>query len=779
MAVADTQFSGQVVAGRYRLGQRRGSGVEAATFDAYDQQLQRVVAVRMVHPDLSADPVFRTRFQETMAKVIELHHPNLAVVHDFGSALWNGHEVLFTAVEHLAGGSLRDLLDRGRALSPSQALVVGLDTCKALDAMHRRGLTHGDIRPATLVFGDDRRLRVIDVGLAGALAETLWADPITMPNDRATYASPELAAAGVREQRGDVYSLCLTLLEVVTRSVPFIGDSAVSTLSNRVGRLMPVSADLGPLASVLERAGRPDPADRSTAAEFGRALVQTAQKLPRPEPIPILGSSLLPAVATQPPDPTGPVRRPSAAGPSDGSGGIPRPADERRAADRRTANGSHRASPEPTGPAPAAPAPAGPKQSSPVQSTPVQSTPVPSTPVPSRPALSRPALAGGADAVAHGADQPVTGGVPLVVGTSDVAASVAAAPPPIVADRTAATPVADRATNRQPVSRPEADDPVAPIERVRRRRGRLPLLLAIVAVLGLAAAGVTWFATRVESHPVPALEGLPIGEALNKVAGLGWDTISTEEASESVPTGAVIRTQPPAGTDLKEGAQLQFVVSTGPAPRPLPELLNLSLADATTALTSIGLVIETSEPVFDESVPPDQVISWSVPDQPTLAAGATVVSGTTVRVVVSAGPAPRTIPDVVNMDPAAARSALEVQNLVAAQLPDEFSDTVPAGAVLRVDPPAGTMVPRGTTVSFVVSKGPDVVAIPALANLTVDQVQAALAAAGLTLGTVTGDPAGVLIDSMYQGTSLVADQLLPRGAAIDITLLDLRGFPSP
>jgi eukaryotic-like serine/threonine-protein kinase len=327
------------------------------------------------------------------------------------------------------------------------------------------------------------------------------------------------------------------------------------------------------------------------------------------------------------------------------------------------------------------------------------------------------------------------------------------------------------------ITRPEAGDRVAPVVRSNRARGRWPIVAAVLAVLGLAVAGVAWFATRVDSHAVPAVEGLPIGEALNKVAGLGWATISTEEASETVPAGTVIRTQPPAGTDLREGAQLQFVVSTGPAPRPLPELVGLSVADATTALTSIGLVIEPADPVFDETVPIDQVISWSVPEQPTLAAGATVVSGTTVRVISSAGPAPRTIPDLVNSDPAAARSALEVQNLVVAQLPDEFSDVVAAGLVLRTDPPAGSVVARGATVNIVVSKGPDVVAIPALANLTIDQVQAALTAAGLTVGVVTGDPAGVVIDAQFQGTSLLANQLLPRGAAIDITLLDLRGFP--
>ena len=82
-----------------------------------------------------------------------------------------------------------------------------------------------------------------------------------------------------------MYSLCLTLLESMSGSVPFAGDSTVATLSNRIGRLMPVSADLGPLAAVLERAGRPLPEDRYSAAEFGRALVQAAEKLPRPQPI--------------------------------------------------------------------------------------------------------------------------------------------------------------------------------------------------------------------------------------------------------------------------------------------------------------------------------------------------------------------------------------------------------------------------------------------------------------------------------------------------------------
>ena len=98
--------------------------------------------------------------------------------------------------------------------------------------------------------------------------------------------------------------------------MPFAARSTVATLSARVGRLMPVSADLGPLAVVLERAGRPDPADRSSASEFGRSLVRAAEKLPRPAPIPLV-------VTTPFEDDPSRLRRPN-----DPTGGLHRPADE-------------------------------------------------------------------------------------------------------------------------------------------------------------------------------------------------------------------------------------------------------------------------------------------------------------------------------------------------------------------------------------------------------------------------------------------------------------------
>jgi serine/threonine-protein kinase len=560
---------------------------------------------------------------------------------------------MYVIVEHLGGGSLREYLDRGRTLSPSQALMVGLETCKALDAIHRHGMVHGDIRPSTLVFGDDERLRVTDVGLANVVGEALWTERAHVSNALAMYAAPELAESGVRGPKGDVYSLCLTLLESMSGTVPFAGDSTVATLSNRIGRLMPVSADLGPLAAVLERAGRPSPEDRYSAAEFGRALVQAAEKLPRPAPINLPNFGLF----------------------ADASGAIPRP------------------------------------------------TLPPPAPV----------------------DAPPT------------------APPPAT---TVYVPTAEEMTSGHARPSDIEPEPLPP-----RRHGKLRWLLPVLLVLAAIAGGVVYFVSRDRTHTyqVPRLAGLTESEALNQISSFDWETVVTREASDEVPTGIVIRTRPFEGTSLEQNEPFQLVVSSGPAPRALPNLVGLTLEEATTSLEALGLVLKQGDPVFDETVPAGTVISWMVPEQPGLKAGDTVLPNTTISVVLSAGPQPRVVPNLTGMTVAQATALLAEQGLVLAQLPPEFSDTTAVDLIARQDLATGTSVDRGAVVSVAVSKGPDIVRVPPLGGLTLQQATDALTAAGLTVGTVNGNTAGVLVDAQYKGVSVLPDQQLTRGSAIDIT----------
>ncbi len=246
-AFGDDQV-GRVLGGRYRLIAPVGTGSSATVYVADDVQLQRRVALKVLHPSLAEDVAFLKRFRAEAQAAAALGHPNVMAVYDWGQDGEEANATPYLVLEYLAGGSLRSMLDRGRLLTPSQALLVGLEAARGLDYAHRRGFVHRDIKPANLLFGEDRRLRIADFGLARAIAEAAWTEPDGVVLGTARYASPEQARGLAVDGKTDVYSLTLTLIESVTGQVPFAADTTVATLMNRLDKLMPVSAELGPLA---------------------------------------------------------------------------------------------------------------------------------------------------------------------------------------------------------------------------------------------------------------------------------------------------------------------------------------------------------------------------------------------------------------------------------------------------------------------------------------------------------------------------------------------------
>jgi len=287
MADADA-LVGTLLANRYRLdGSRSGGSGTSIVFDATDIRLDARVVVRISSPaslvDLDAGIVTPTGaldvFRKQTQQLAALAHSALGQIEDWGVEEVGGQTLAFTVLEWFPGGSLRELLDRGRRLSPSQALVVGLDVCRALHFLHANGWVHGDVRPANLFLGEDNRVRLAGLGVKRVTKVEL------MSNEQAGYAAPEVATGMPPDERSDVYSLATTLLELITGVVPFMGDTAGITLALRVGKLLPVSAELGPIAPLLERAGRPAGEERFSALEFGQALASIAGRMPLPEPI--------------------------------------------------------------------------------------------------------------------------------------------------------------------------------------------------------------------------------------------------------------------------------------------------------------------------------------------------------------------------------------------------------------------------------------------------------------------------------------------------------------
>src|SRR5438105_6876576 len=134
---------GRVLGGRYRLRAAVGAGASAQVFLADDASLGRQVAVKLLHPALAGDGGFLRRFQAEARAAAALSHPNIMAVYDWGE----DDDTPYLVCEYLAGGSLRALLDAGNRLSPSQALLLGLEAARGLEYAHRRSLVHRDIKP--------------------------------------------------------------------------------------------------------------------------------------------------------------------------------------------------------------------------------------------------------------------------------------------------------------------------------------------------------------------------------------------------------------------------------------------------------------------------------------------------------------------------------------------------------------------------------------------------------------------------------------------------------
>ena len=274
---------GRVLGERYHLVASIGRGGSAGVFLAEDAVLRRRVAVKLLHPGLAGDEVFLRRFRAEAQQAAGFNHPNVMRVYDWGES----DDGPYLVLEHLGGGSVRDLLDAGHRLSPSQALMVGLHAARGLDYAHRRGLVHRDVKPANLLFDDEGRLAIADFGIARALAEAACTEPVGAVLGTARYASPEQAQGSAVDGKADVYALALVLVETVTGQVPFAADTPAATLMARVGATLDPPPELGALAPIVARAAAPAPEQRLDARQLARALDRAAETLPAPAPLPL------------------------------------------------------------------------------------------------------------------------------------------------------------------------------------------------------------------------------------------------------------------------------------------------------------------------------------------------------------------------------------------------------------------------------------------------------------------------------------------------------------
>ena len=259
--------------GRYRLLRRIGGGGMGVVWEADDAVLSRRVAVKVLPPELAADDRFVERFRREARAAAGLTHPNVAQVYDYGE----DGPTRFIVMELVPGETLAERLRRGGPLEPDEAARIGAEAADALEAAHRAGIVHRDVKPENIMLTPSAEVKVMDFGIAAAAQYSSLTTAGSLLGT-ATYMSPEHASGSLVTGASDVYSLAVVLYEMLTGRPPFAMETPVATaLAHVNAEPEPISAAVSgvppKLAETVQLGLAKDPSRRpESAAAFAAML---------------------------------------------------------------------------------------------------------------------------------------------------------------------------------------------------------------------------------------------------------------------------------------------------------------------------------------------------------------------------------------------------------------------------------------------------------------------------------------------------------------------------
>ncbi|GAA1837264.1 hypothetical protein GCM10009836_14870 [Pseudonocardia ailaonensis] len=591
--------AGALLDARYLLGPVLARGGMSTVHRGLDTRLDRPVAIKIMEPRMAADPVFRTRFEREALSAARIDHPHVVDVHDRGRCTTPaGEQTLFLVMELVEGGTLRDVLRRRGSLGVPASVAVLEPVLDGLAQAHRLGMVHRDVKPENVLISDEGAVKVADFGLVASAAQA-GVSHAGMILGTMAYLSPEQVATGQADSRSDVYAAGILLYEMLVGAPPYVGDNALSVAYRHVNDDVPAPSDIASevppeLDALVRRATSRDPSRRPVDAAAFLAEVRalsTELAIPRvlvpvPPPPPVDQQETVPAspvpLAAIPEGPRGTRTYDRAdedltARVGEGRGGEG-PVGEGRAARRRREAGRSRSGQSRSG------------QSRSGQSRSGQS----------RSGQSRSGRSGTADPpdhrIARRRSRRVFAAwiaVLLILGLA-VGASAwwfgsgrwTSMPSVIGLDRSAAERMLADADLTYKVTEERHDDVAAdkvaaadPAPSARLLRGSAVTLTVSTGrpVVPAIAAGT---AVDAAQQTLRAAQLAPV------------TSNSAQEYSTSVPQGAVVRTDPPAGAALPIGGTVTLVLSRGTPPPPqvtVPSVVGERLDDAQADLAAAGL----------------------------------------------------------------------------------------------------------------------------------------------------------------------------------------------
>jgi serine/threonine protein kinase/tetratricopeptide (TPR) repeat protein len=301
ISVFQALHPGVVFGGRYEILGILGQGGMGAVYKARDRELDRLIALKVIRPELATDASILQRFKQELILARNITHKNVVRIFDLGEA----DGIRFISMEYVDGDDLRTLLRREGKFSPKETIAVIEQVCRALDAAHSEGVIHRDLKPQNIMREKNGRVVVMDFGLARSLGESGMTQTGAIVGT-IEYMSPEQALGTTLDQRSDIFSVGLIFYELLTGKAPYEADTAIASLMKRTREEARSASDVDasvpkPLSAIVSRCLEREPDNRYhsfvellqqlTTWEANPAI--TAQALSKMIPHPIVRRSRL------------------------------------------------------------------------------------------------------------------------------------------------------------------------------------------------------------------------------------------------------------------------------------------------------------------------------------------------------------------------------------------------------------------------------------------------------------------------------------------------------
>src|SRR6202140_1175298 len=257
---------GVLFGGRYEILGVLGQGGMGAVYKARDRELDRLIALKVIRPELATDPAILLRFKQELILSRNITHKNVVRIYDLGEA----EGIRFISMEYVDGEDLRTLLHRHGKFSPKEAIAIVEQVSRALDTAHSEGVIHRDLKPQNIMRDKNGRIVVMDFGLARSLGETGLTQTGAIVGTL-EYMSPEQALGATLDQRSDIFSGGLIFYELLTGRAPYEADTAIASLMKRTREEARSASDVDAtipksLSGIVGRCLEREPANRYHSA---------------------------------------------------------------------------------------------------------------------------------------------------------------------------------------------------------------------------------------------------------------------------------------------------------------------------------------------------------------------------------------------------------------------------------------------------------------------------------------------------------------------------------